>query len=102
MLLAGWQVLLGQETMPIATAISSEPVKEFWNLIRIIDTGERMGKGAYMSLNLNDDIAAGSNCLISSRKSDHGILGHTKTGKGSEGEDEMHDDDKMQVMNLVY
>ena len=93
MLLAGWQALLRQETRPIAKAISLEPVKEFWNLIRIFEIGERMGKVAYRSLNLNDDIAAGSDCLVSSRKSDHSILGQSETGKGSEGGDELHDDD---------
>lgn len=52
-----------------------------------------MGKLVYRSLDLDDDIAAGSDCLVSGRKGDHSILGRGKTGKGSEGGDELHDND---------
>lgn len=52
-----------------------------------------MGNLAYRSLNLDDDIAAGADCLVSGRKSDHSILGQSKTGKGSEGEGGLHEDD---------
>ena len=52
-----------------------------------------MGKLTNRSLDLNDDIAAGSDCLISGRKDDHSILGQSETSKGSEGGDELHDND---------
>jgi len=60
-----------------------------------------MGKLTNRSLDLNDDIAAGSDCLISGRKDDHSILGQSETSKGSEGGDEMHDNDSMQAVKMI-
>jgi hypothetical protein len=68
----------------------------------LFETGERMGKLTYRSLDPDNDIAAGSDCLVSGGKSDRSILGQSETGNGSEGRDESHDDDQMQAAKKSY